>query len=170
MHLNFKTSKYKDKIYKSYSIAESYREGNKVKKRDIWPIGKLTDMQVQQIRLICKTVSDPDIIITTLDNIVAQESKPFLDLAVANALWEQWRFSGAFGNSITNSELSTPLLAKILTINRCICPCSHYSIPQWVQKTALSEVIGQSLKDLNDDKIYYLDFRFFISLWLANYY
>jgi len=31
MHLSYKTSKYKGKIYKSYSIAESYREGNTVK-------------------------------------------------------------------------------------------------------------------------------------------
>lgn len=155
MHLSYKTSRYKDSTYKSYSIAESYREGNKVKKHIIWHIGRLTDKQANQIRLICKTVSDPSMIITTLENIVAQESKPFLDLAVANALWEQWRLSSAFGNNTTNSELSTSIIAKILTINRCICPCSHYSIPQWARETALSEVIGDHLENLSDDKIYY---------------
>jgi hypothetical protein len=155
MYLDYKTSKYKNTIYKSYSIAESYREGNKVRKRIIWPIGRLTDKQADQIRLICRTVSDPNMIITTIDNMVAQESKRFLDLAVANALWEQWRLSAAFGNNTTNSELSTPIIARILTINRCVCPCSHYSIPQWAWESALSEVIGDHLKNLNDDKIYY---------------
>lgn len=155
MHLSYKTSKYKGKVYKFYFIAESYREGKKVKKRVIWPIGKLTDVQRDRISLICKAFSDPDQVITVMNNIVVQESKPYLDLAVANALWDMWKFSKAFNNHITNSELSTPLIAKILTINKCVSPCSHYSIPQWAKKTALSEVVGCSLKDLNDDKIYY---------------
>jgi len=155
MHLSYKTSKYKEKVYKSYFIAESYREGKKVKKRILWPIGKLTDAQHDQLSLICKAVSDPDQVITTLENIVVQKSEPYLDLAIVNALWEEWKFPMAFGNHVTNSELSTPLIAKILTINKCVAPCSHYSIPQWAERTALSEVIDYSLKNLNDDKIYY---------------
>jgi transposase len=155
MHLNYKTSQYKGKTYKSYSIAESYREGSKVKKRIIWPIGKLTDNQAKRINFLCKMLSDPSKVITSIDDIVAQESKPFLDLAVASVLWDQWKFSSAFSDHTTDSELPTHIVAKILTINRCIGPCSHYSIPQWAQKTALSEVIGQSLMNLNDDKIYY---------------
>jgi len=86
MHLSYKTSRYKDKVYKSYFIAESYREGGKVKKRTIWSIGKLTDKQRDQINLICKTISVPGQVITTLENIVVPESKPYLDLAVVNAL------------------------------------------------------------------------------------
>ena len=153
MHLGYKTSKYKDKVYKSYFIAESYREGKKVKKHILWPIGKLTEVQRDKISFICKATSDPSQVITTLENIAFQESKPYLDLAIVNALWEEWKFSKAFSNHITNSELSTPLVAKILTINKCVAPCSHYSIPQWAEKTALSEVIGHPIKNLNDDKI-----------------
>ena len=52
MHLNYSTSEYKGQTYKSYSIAESYREGKKVRKRVIWRIGKLTEQQAQQIKLI----------------------------------------------------------------------------------------------------------------------
>lgn len=155
MHLCYRPSRYKDTIYKSYSIAESYREDNKIRRRILWPIGKLSDIQANQIRLICKAVTDPDKALTTIENIVAQESRPFLELAVANALWEDWRLSNAFSNNATDSKLSTSIVAKILTINRCVWPCSHYSIPQWIQKTAISEIIDQSLKNLNDDKIYY---------------
>ena len=60
MHLTYSDSKYKGKTYKSYSIAESYRDGEKVRKRILWPIGKLSDIQAGQIRLICKTVKNPD--------------------------------------------------------------------------------------------------------------
>lgn len=156
MHISYKTSKYKDKVYKSYFIAESYREGKKVKKRILWSIGKLTDTQSSQISLICKSVSDPRHVVTTMENILVQESKPYLDLAIVNALWDEWKLSEAFGSHITHSDLSTPLIAQILTINKCVvAPCSHYSIPQWAERTAISEIIGHSLKNLNDDKIYY---------------
>ena len=125
MHLIYKTSRYKDKVYRSYFIAESYREGGKVKKRTIWSIGKLTDKQRDQIKLICKTVSVPGQVITTLENIVVPESKPYLDLAVANALWEKWNMPRAFGSHVTNSELSTSLVAKILTINSTFAPAPN---------------------------------------------
>lgn len=155
MHLSYKTSKYKGKIYKSYSIAESYREGNTVKKRIIWSIGKLSDLQALQIRKICQIMSDPEKVLTSIEDIVVQKSKPYGDLAIANALWDEWKLSKAFIYNPTDSELSTATVAKILAINRCVAPCSHYSIPQWVSKTAISEIIGQGLEHLNDDKIYY---------------
>ena len=155
MHLSYKTSRYKDKIYKSYFLAESYREGNMVRKRPICHIGKLTDLQAKQIKLICKIKTDPDQVFTSIEHIVAEEVKQFLDLAVANALWDQWKLSKAFHHVTENTELSTPLVAKILTINRCTAPCAHYSIPHWIRKTALEEVVGGSLELLSDDKIYY---------------
>lgn len=154
MHLSYKTAKYKDTIYKSYFLAESYREGGKVKKRVLWPLGRLKDIQASQINMICKTMTDPDHVVTTLDQIAVQESKPFLDMTIAGALWDEWHMSRAFHDS-TQSDLPTPLVAKILTINKCVAPCSHYSIPQWALQSSLSDVVGRSLEGLTDDKIYY---------------
>jgi transposase len=155
MHLDYKTSRYKDKVYKSYHIAEAYREGGKVRKRRLFPLGKLTDEQAQKIRLICKVITNPDEQVTTLANIVAQECVNYLDVAVVNQLWESWQLSEAFNFAVTRGDLSTDLVAKILTINRCLDPCSHYSVPEWIRGTALSEILGPEVLDLNDDKIYY---------------
>ena len=155
MHLDYKTSRYKDKIYKSYHIAEAYREGGTVRKRRLFPLGKLTDEQAQKIRLICRVITNPDEQVTTLANIVAQECVNYLDVAVVNQLWESWQLSEAFNFDVTRGDLSTDLVAKILTINRCLDPCSHYSVPEWIRGTALSEILGPQVLDLNDDKIYY---------------
>lgn len=155
MHLDYQTSKYKDKVYKFYHIAESYRQGGKVKKNRLFPLGKLTDEQAQKIRLICRIISNPDEQVTTLANIVAQECVNYLDVAVVNQLWESWQLSEAFNFDVTRGELSTDLIAKVLTINRCLDPCSHYSVPDWIRGTALPEILGEQLLDLNDDKIYY---------------
>ena len=155
MHLNYSTSKYKKKVYKSYSIAESYREGKKVKKRTIWSIGKLTDCQANQIRLILKVVQSEDEVVTRLKDIVVKDSKSYLDIALVNELWNYWQLDQAFDYEISDSPLSTPLMAKILTINRCTDPCSHYSVPKWAKHNALAKVLNIDLGGLNDDKIYY---------------
>lgn len=155
MHLDYKTSKYKGKVYKFYHIAEAYRDSGKVKKDRLFPLGKLTDEQAQKIRLILKVVSNPNEQVTTLSNIVAQECVNYLDVALVNHLWETWQLSDAFTYDITRGYLSTDLVAKILTINRCLDPCSHYSVPQWIRKTALPDILGEQILHLNDDKIYY---------------
>jgi len=155
MHLSYSFSTYKGKKYKSYAIAESYREGKKVKKRTIWPIGKLTDQQASQIKLVLKVAKGQDQVLTQLKHIVVKDSKAYLDIAVVNELWNYWQLDQAFDYQISNSPLSTPLLAKILTINRCTDPCSHYSVPQWAKQNALAQVLNIELGGLNDDKIYY---------------
>lgn len=155
MHLDYQTSKYKGRVYKFYHVAQSYREGGKVKKNRLFPLGKLSDQQAQKIRLILRVVSDPAQQVTTLSDIVAQECVNYLDVAVVNQLWEAWQLSDAFTFDITRGDLSTDLVAKVLTINRCLDPCSHYSVPQWIRSTALPDILGEHILNLNDDKIYY---------------
>jgi len=154
MHLSYSASQHKGQTYKSYSLAESYREGKKVRKRTIWPIGKLSDQQAEQIRLILKVVQS-DQVVTRLVDIVVKDTKAYLDIAVVNDLWNQWRLDEAFDFDVTDSPLPTHTVAKILTINRCTDPCSHYAVPQWAKKTALEEILKVDLSGLNDDKIYY---------------
>lgn len=155
MHLSYSFSRYKEKKYKSYAIAESYRVGKKVKKRTIWPIGKLTDQQAEQIKLILKVAQGKGQFITQLKDIVVKDSKAYLDIALVSELWNYWQLDQAFGFEVSDSPLSTPLMAKILTINRCTDPCSHYSVPKWAKQNALAEVLNIDLDGLNDDKIYY---------------
>ena len=122
MHLTYSDSKYKGKTYKSYSIAESYRDGKKVRKRILWPIGKLSDIQAEQIKLICKTVENTDQLQTQLKDVAVLESRAYLDIAVVNELWNQWQLDQAFDYDVTAGALPTNMIAKILTINRCTDP------------------------------------------------
>jgi hypothetical protein len=57
------------------------------------------------------------------------------------------------------------LVAKILVINRCLELCSHYSVPRWIKTTALPQILGENVLELNDDKIYYdLSSSYFVGL------
>jgi len=46
MHLIYKTSRYKDKVYRSYFIAESYREGERLKNERS---GALESLQINDV-------------------------------------------------------------------------------------------------------------------------
>lgn len=155
MHLSYSTSSYKGQTYRSFSIAESIRKGAKVRKRIIWRIGKLTDQQVEQIKMILDVAQGKGQVITRLEDIVVQETRSYLDIAVVNHIWDQWELSEAFDFDVTGGPLPTHEIARILTINRCTAPCSNYSVPMWANKTALAEVLGIDLSGLNEDKIYY---------------
>ena len=72
MHLSYSFSRYRGRKYKSYAIAESYREGKKVKKRTIWPIGKLTDQQAEHIKLVLKVAQGKGQFITQYNPVLTR--------------------------------------------------------------------------------------------------
>lgn len=45
-------------------------------------------------------------------------------------------------------------LAEVLTLNRLIEPSSEYSTPDWVERTALPDILGEHLSDLNYRSLY----------------
>ncbi|MCK4307907.1 IS1634 family transposase [candidate division WOR-3 bacterium] len=156
MHLVYGTRYYKKKKYTSYSIAESYREGKKVRKRKLFPLGKLSETEVEQIKLILKVVKGKEHILSSIENIIPLKSFSYLEVAVANQLWEDWQIDQAFDScKITNSPVSTPLIARVLTINRCLKPTSCYSIEDWVKATTLPQMLDFDPETFNDDKLYY---------------
>ncbi len=154
MHLESTHSTYKGTTYTSYRLARSVRNGSTVRKEVLFPLGPLTPLQAQQIHLILRTLKKPSEVLVALDQVIPTKTVAYLDLAVANALWDEWALDSSFAQT-TASPLPTPAIARILTLNRCIAPCSHYAVPKWVARTALPEILGLPLDKLTDDKIYY---------------
>ena len=154
MHLDYTRSAYKGKVYTSYRIARSVRQGGKIRKEVLFNLGTLNLLQVKQIRLILRIVKRPDDVLVALEQILPTTAVSYLDVAVANFFWDDWGLDLALPES-TESDLSTRLVARILTINRCVDPCSHYRIPKWVSRTALPDMLHIDTERLNDDKIYY---------------
>ena len=129
MHLECTRSSYKGKVYSSYRIARSIRRGDRVHKEVLFPLGPLSAPQAEQIQLILRTVAQPDQVLVALEQVLPTRAVSYLDVAIANHFWEDWDLDAAFPVS-TDSELSTRLVARILTINRCVAPCSHYRVPK----------------------------------------
>ncbi len=155
MHLTWSGSSYKGKTYKYWQLAESVRVGNTVNKKIIANLGSLSDEKVKQIRMICKVFNgDNKSVLTTLENVIPIKAVDYLELAVANAIWDKWELDEAF-KEITSSNLDTIKIARLLTLNRCTYPKSHYAVVKWFKQTALAEILQIDAEKLSDDKLYY---------------
>lgn len=46
------------------------------------------------------------------------------------------------------------LLTRVMTLNRLVSPSSEHAMPGWVNRTALQDLLGVDLSQLNDDSLY----------------
>lgn len=63
LHIHWRTSKYKGKTYKSYSLARAYRKDGKNRKEIVLPLGKLSEEDLKRWKIFiegsaCKLVEE----------------------------------------------------------------------------------------------------------------
>ncbi|PKP58136.1 MAG: hypothetical protein CVT88_07840 [Candidatus Altiarchaeales archaeon HGW-Altiarchaeales-1] len=147
MHLYPQPRKKNGISYNYYSIAESdWNKGNPTK-RILFRIGKLTPLQVQQVRAVLKVIKSPDAFVTTFRDIIFKNHWRYLDVAFMSNLWDQWGLSELFPTSEMRSDgkgkfISTSKIAKMLTIYRCLDPGSYLSAVSWFKSTALDVILS----------------------------
>ncbi|KAF5413992.1 MAG: hypothetical protein C5S48_10520 [Candidatus Methanogaster sp.] len=160
MYLQTHPKKKKNDIYNYYSIAESYREDGKSKKRIISYLGKLTPEKAQQIRNVLKISLSTDSIIATLDDLLFVDHWHYLDVAFLNYLWDkEWGLSELFSLPQDSSknrkkDISTGDVAKILASYRCLDPGSYLNAVDWFKTTACDLIIGLDRAHFNESRIY----------------
>ncbi len=89
LHLNWGSSRYKGKVYRSYSLARSVWKDGKNTKETLIPLGKLSEAEVGQWRQLLKALKDPTSFVTSVDEICVEQHYAYLDVASADALWEE---------------------------------------------------------------------------------
>lgn len=153
LHLHWRTSRYKGKTYRSYSLARAYRAGGKNRKEIVLKLGKLSDADAQQWRQILEAFKTPDAMITTLKDIIVTEHFSFLDVAVANAIWEEWQLDEVFKEN-GKREVSIATIARILAVNRCVHPHAKSQAPEWFRHTALPWLLDVNPSQINSSRVF----------------
>jgi transposase len=148
LHLDWGSSRYKGKVYRSYSLARPLWVDGKNKKKPIVKLGKLSDEQVTKWRNLLKALKDPNCFFTSFDDICVETHYAYLDVAVANAIWNELGLDTVFHND-GKRLISIATVTRILAINRCIKPASKSKAPEWFRKTALPWIL-----DVNPSQIY----------------
>ena len=160
MYLQSHSRKKDGKTYTYYSIAESYREDGKNKKKVLFYLGCLTPLQAQQIRNALKITQSSDTFVVSLDELLFEDHWRYLDVAFLNHLWDnEWGLSSIFPlpeetSKTRRKEISTADVAKILAIYRCLDPGSYLSAVEWLGTTACDNIIGIDGEHFNESRIY----------------
>ena len=153
LHLHRGQCRYKGNVCRSYSLARAYRENGKNRKEIIYKLGKLTEEEVVKWRSLLKGVKEDDVIVTKPENLKVVEHFAYLDVAVANAVWDYWQLDDVMKNSGCR-DIGIAATARILTVNRCIDPVSKSQTPEWVRQTALPWMIGIDKELVNASRIF----------------
>ena len=128
MFLKKSTTILQGKTYNHYKIVESYRDNGKVKHRILFPLGALTDEQAARMQLAIRAYSDPEILVSKLDDLVVTKHLAYLDIVSLHHLWQSWALDEFF---------KTDRWIKAMVLNRCINPVAKINIRDWLSKTIL---------------------------------
>jgi transposase len=160
MHLSSHTRKKNGKTYKYYSIAESYWEDGKNKKRILKYLGALPPLQAQQVRNALKATQSVDTFVATFGDLLFVDHWRYLDVAFLNHLWDkEWRLSDIFplprdSSKTRKKDVPTADVAKILTFCRCLDPGSYLSVVEWFGTTACNHIVGVDGVHFNESRVY----------------
>jgi len=116
-------------------------------------LGKLSDAQVERWRNLLKALKNPNSFLTSFEDICVEKHYAYLDVAVANAIWDELGLDRVFQND-GKRLISIATVARILTINRCIDPASKSKTPEWFRETALPWMLGINPSEINPSRIF----------------
>ena len=153
LHLHYRTSTYKGKSYRSYSLARGCRVDGKNRKEIVLKLGKLSDAEVRRWRSALRAAKQPGAELVTLDEVAVRTSYAYLDIAVASAVWDEWELDKVFHTG-GKRELPLAALARILVLNRCIKPATKSEATRWLPTTALPWMLDVVLEQFNPSRVF----------------
>ncbi len=153
LHLDWGSSRYKGKVYRSYSLARALWKNGKRHKETIIKLGKLSDVEVRKWRDFLAVLKRPDSFVTTFEDICVEKRYAYLDVAIASKMWDEFSLDIVFQNN-DKKLISTANIARVLTINRSIDPASKSRVPTWFNETALPWMLDISPSEINTSRIF----------------
>ncbi len=153
LNLWHKPKKSGGKVYDYYSVAYSYRDDSgKSRKQEVYRLGKLTKEDADIYRLKLKIFNGDITDIAFIDKINYIDSKKYLDIALLNNVYESLGLNKVF--DISNLDVGTKEVAKILTLSRCLDPQAHYKTVDWFKDSYLPEMMNIDPDKYNKDKLF----------------
>lgn len=140
LHLNWGACRYQGNTYRSYSLAKAVRKNGKNGKEIVVKLGKLDETEASRWRAYLAAIKKSDFFVSTLPDLIPLKHYNYLDVAVVNALWDEWQLDKPFGGA-GKRKISVADIARILTIGRCLDPLSKSQSADWFGETALPWIL-----------------------------
>lgn len=96
--------------------------------------------------------SDRDIVAVHTDQVSLEEAREAGPVHVGHQMWSRLGLEEILREAGLSARAQ--LLSEVMVLNRLVAPCSEHAMPEWVQSTALSDVLSVDLSELSDEALY----------------
>lgn len=86
------------------------------------------------------------------DRIETEEHREAGSVHVGHQLWRQLGLEEILSRAGLSKQAR--LLSEVMTLNRLVFPLSELSMPDWIRRTALGDILGTDFSGLNEDALY----------------
>lgn len=95
---------------------------------------------------------DADIVAVHTNQVSLEKAREAGPVHVGHQLWRRL----GLGEILKEIGLSAQarMLSEVMVLNRLIAPCSEHAMPEWVEHTALSDILRVDLSELSDTALY----------------
>lgn len=172
MYLRHSTVKKDGKVHTYWRLVRSVRVGTKVVQQTVAHLGELDSEGRAKAQLLAKSITGRDSgqrdlfeaepaphqrVEVRLDQIRLERGRAFGDVWLGWTLWRALKLDEACTKVLPRGRESVTwaAMAAILVIARLCEPSSELHIAEdWYRKTALEDILGVSVEEVNDDRLY----------------
>jgi transposase len=175
--------RYKDRIYTTYLLVEAVSTPQGPRQRTICSLGDLSpgprgkwlglvgrieaalqgqvllegpdplvDDIVGRIRAAGEVQRGSDVVAVHTNQVSLEKAREAGPVHVGHHFWKRL----GLGKILQEIGLSARarLLSEVMVLNRLVAPCSEHAMPEWVEHTALSDILRVDLSELSDTALY----------------
>jgi len=97
-------------------------------------------------------VNPSSIIEVDSDRVDVEQAREAGPVHVGHQIWQQLKLD----NILRHAELSerARIVTEAMTLNRLIYPLSEHAMPNWIRRTALSDILNEDFSKLEDESLY----------------
>jgi transposase len=109
--------------------------------------------QVRAARRVARQAErQPDLVAVHTDQVTTEEPREAGPVHTGHQLWQKLGLDAVLAQAGLSER--TRVLTEIMALNRLVCPLSEHAMPDWVRRTALPDLLGESFDTLVDEALY----------------
>jgi transposase len=114
----------------------------------------LVDELVSRIRSAGKSLAHrvDDVVAVHTDQVSLEKAREAGPVHVGHQLWKRLGLEEILAQIGLSARAR--LLSEVMVLNRLIAPCSEHAMPEWIERTALSDLLRIDLSELSDTALY----------------
>jgi transposase len=99
-----------------------------------------------------QTAGQSDLVAVHTDQVTTEDLREAGPVHVGHQLWQKLDLDTVLARAGLSPR--TRVLTEIMTLNRLVAPLSEHAMPDWVRRTALADILGESFDTLVDESLY----------------